>query len=254
MPPNVTVTGAGPEYDNLQPIQIPDIKDEEPTIDQMQYALNAPKPQAQPAPEPEPEKYVMAGRGVRVKPFENIVGPSITEGLIPTLYGAATGTAAGVAGLPGGVNELLREYVVPHLPQAAQNFLGEQYAPPTAQEIQQHIPSISNVANLGPEAHKTENAANWLGQNVTSNLVAPETFVGGAIEGGKFLRSAAADRIMRDLPLIPGVHPGFTNPHIMSAVKEKGGNWLHPPGYNEMGGFEYMLPIEPHGDSGRFFK
>ena len=43
---------------------------------------------------------------------------------------------------------------------------------------------------------------------------------------GRFLGSAAADRIMAGKSLVPGVSSEFVNPQIMSAVKNKGGNWL----------------------------
>jgi hypothetical protein len=43
---------------------------------------------------------------------------------------------------------------------------------------------------------------------------------------GRMLGSAAADRIMAGKALVPGTNTEYLNPQIMSAVKEKGGNWL----------------------------
>ena len=42
---------------------------------------------------------------------------------------------------------------------------------------------------------------------------------------GRFLGSAAGERIMAGQSLIPGVPADLVNPQILSAVKEKGGNW-----------------------------
>ena len=43
---------------------------------------------------------------------------------------------------------------------------------------------------------------------------------------GRFLGQAAGERIMAGKSLIPGTNTDFLNPQIMSAVKNKGGNWI----------------------------
>ena len=43
---------------------------------------------------------------------------------------------------------------------------------------------------------------------------------------GRFLGQAAGERIMAGKPLIPGTNTEYLNPQIMSAVKNKGGNWI----------------------------
>ena len=63
---------------------------------------------------------------------------------------------------------------------------------------------------------------------------------------GRFLGQAAGERIMAGKPLIPGTNTEFLNPQIMSAVKNKGGNWLSS-GLDQL---DWMKkPIENVGES-----
>ena len=63
---------------------------------------------------------------------------------------------------------------------------------------------------------------------------------------GRFLGSAAADRIMAGKALIPGTNTEYLNPQIMSAVKNKGGNWAQ----NSVNRFDALkYPIQNVGNS-----
>jgi len=63
---------------------------------------------------------------------------------------------------------------------------------------------------------------------------------------GRFLGQAAGERIMAGKPLIPGTNTEYLNPQIMSAVKNKGGNWLSS-GLDQL---DWMKkPIENVGES-----
>jgi hypothetical protein len=63
---------------------------------------------------------------------------------------------------------------------------------------------------------------------------------------GRFLGSAAADRIMAGKALVPGTNIEYLNPQIMSAVKEKGGNWAQNS-VNRLDALKY--PIQNVGNS-----
>ena len=63
---------------------------------------------------------------------------------------------------------------------------------------------------------------------------------------GRFLGSAAADRIMAGKALIPGTNTEYLNPQILSAVKEKGGNWAQNS-VNRLDALKY--PIQNVGNS-----
>ena len=63
---------------------------------------------------------------------------------------------------------------------------------------------------------------------------------------GRFLGSAAADRIMAGKALVPGTNTQYLNPQILSAVKEKGGNWAQ----NSVNRFDALkYPIQNVGNS-----
>jgi len=63
---------------------------------------------------------------------------------------------------------------------------------------------------------------------------------------GRFLGSAAGERIMAGQSLIPGVPADLVNPQILSAVKNKGGNWLS----NGLDSLDWLKkPIESVGES-----
>ena len=63
---------------------------------------------------------------------------------------------------------------------------------------------------------------------------------------GRMLGSAAADRIMAGKALVPGTNTQYLNPQIMSAVKNKGGNWLQGA-TDRLDSLKY--PIESKGAS-----
>ena len=159
-----------------------------PSVDQMRYALAASKPTPEVAlPEPPtPEKTIVAGRGARVKPFDNSIVPGAMEGLGQTLYGAGKGAVSATFGTPGDINHLLQQYVQPMFPQGVQDVLQHLPAPNTSEQIAEMMPTTGT---------QTEKAATMLGQNVLAPLIGP-----GGIAATK------------GLP-------------IGLAIKNKGGNW-----------------------------
>jgi hypothetical protein len=242
MPSNVTVTGAGPEYDNLQPIQ--------PSVDEMRYALNAPKPI--PVEHPKPAES-LSGLDTNVQPNEESLGMTVGRMInqpvnLPSAdqitnvlkgFGSAgeslgRGVVAGVPGMFGDINEIGREYLTPHLPESVQSTLQSMPAAPTTEDYLNKIPRYSQPFGDSTANNFTEGLGSAFSPSATS-IVGP---------AGKFIGEAAAERIMGGLPLIPGVPSELTNPVIMSAIKHKGGNWLHEQ--HGIRQFEHLVPIEGH--------
>jgi hypothetical protein len=122
------------------------------------------------------------------------------------LYGAAKGTAAAVAGMPGDIEQLARQLLLSGA--APDSYTAKNMAAqallPTSDRVRQMLPSLSSFG-AGPQAQYTENTAASLGQNVVGNLVAPKALpaviragqdlpVGASIKaiGGGVPRNAAA--------------------------------------------------------------
>jgi hypothetical protein len=91
------------------------------------------------------------------------------------LYGAAKGTAATVAGLPGDIEQLARQLLLSGA--APDSYTAKNMAAqallPTSDRVKAMLPSLSSFG-AGPQAQYTENTAASLGQNVVGNLVAPK--------------------------------------------------------------------------------
>ena len=100
---------------------------------------------------------------------------AFTQGLGPMLYGAAKGTAATVAGLPGDIEQLARQLLLSGA--APDSYTAKNMAAqallPTSDRVKAMLPSLSSFG-AGPQAQYTENVAANLGQNIVGNLVAPK--------------------------------------------------------------------------------
>jgi hypothetical protein len=151
-----------------------------------------------------------------------------TQGLGPMLYGAARGTAAGVAGAPGDIEELGRMGINYAGELAGRpNLVNEEAAFPTSERILKKLPSLKDLG-AGKEAQHSEDIASKLGMFGISQLVAPKvgSMLGKGIKtAGKELGETAARKIASGEPLIPGFPASLTNPLVMNIIKPEGGNW-----------------------------
>jgi hypothetical protein len=125
------------------------------------------------------------------------------------------GVVAGIPGMVGDVNQLAQQYVTPQLPTQVQNVLGNLPAAPTTQDYLNQIPRYSN--QFGDQT--ANNFMEGLG-----TALSPDALTAVA-PAARFLGNAAGERIMAGQSLIPGVPADLVNPQILSAVKQKGGNW-----------------------------
>lgn len=107
-------------------------------------------------------------------PGQDVV-QAFTQGLGPMLYGAAKGTAATVAGLPGDIEQLARQLLLSGA--APDSYTAKNMAAqallPTSDRVKAMLPSLSSFG-AGPQAQYTENVATNLGQNIVGNIVAPK--------------------------------------------------------------------------------
>jgi len=74
----------------------------------------------------------------------------------------------------------------------------------------------------------TEDVATKLGSNIVGAVVDPFAVVGAvkrAPAAGRALAETATNKILQGESLIPGMPAQFINPPVLSAVKQKGGNW-----------------------------
>ena len=172
----------------------------EPSLDEMRLALA--------------QKNRVPGRNGAPIPAEyNNISYPLTHGLVPMVYGAAKGTLATIPGVVGDVNELLRDYLTPHLPKGVQDVLAKAPAPYTTEQYVNMMPKMGG---------HTEDVATKLGSNVVGAMVDPFAAVGAlkrAPAAGRALVEAANQRIMQGKSLIPGVPASMTNPPMMFAVK-----------------------------------
>ena len=136
-------------------------------------------------------------------PGQDVVD-AFTQGLGPMLYGAAKGTAATIAGLPGDIEQLARQLLLSGA--APDSYTAKNMAAqallPTSDRVREMLPSLPGA---GPQAQYSENMGASLGQNVVGNLVSPKALpaviragqdlpVGASIKaiGGGVPRNAAA--------------------------------------------------------------
>ena len=153
---------------------------------------------------------------------------AFTQGLGPMLYGAARGTAAGLAGAPGDIEELGRMGINYVGEKAGKpNLVNEEAALPTSERVIKKIPSLKDLG-ASKEAQHTEDMASKLGMYGVSQIVAPKvgtTIAKGVKTAGKEMGELAAHKIATGQPLIPGVPASMTNPPVMNIIKPEGGNW-----------------------------
>ena len=105
-------------------------------------------------------------------PGQDVVN-AFTQGLGPMLYGAAKGTAATIAGMPGDIEQLARQLLLSGAVSdsyTAKN-MATQALLPTSDRVRAMLPSLPGA---GPQAQYSENMGATLGQNVVGNLVAPK--------------------------------------------------------------------------------
>jgi hypothetical protein len=151
-----------------------------------------------------------------------------TQGLGPMLYGAARGTAAGIAGAPGDIEELGRMGINYAGELAGKpNLVEEEAALPTSERVLKKIPSLKDFG-AGKEAQHSEDVASKLGMYGVSQIVAPKTgstVAKGIKTVGKELGETAGQKIAMGQPLVPGIPKSLTNPPVMNIIKPEGGNW-----------------------------
>jgi hypothetical protein len=109
---------------------------------------------------------------------------AFTQGLGPMLYGAAKGTAAAVAGMPGDIEQLARQLLLSGA--APDSYTAKNMAAqallPTSDRVRAMLPSLPGA---GPQAQYSENIGATLGQNVVGNLVAPKALPSAARMAGE---------------------------------------------------------------------
>ena len=124
---------------------------------------------------------------------------AFTQGLGPMLYGAAKGTAATVAGLPGDIEQLARQLLLSGA--APDSYTAKNMAAqallPTSDRVKAMLPSLSSFG-AGPQAQYTENTAASLGQNVVGNLVAPKALP-AIVRAGQGLPVGASIKTVGDV-------------------------------------------------------
>ena len=182
-----------------------------PTPDEMRLALA------------QQNRVAVPNRPGRTMPAE-MANPTyaFTHGLAPMLYGAAKGTVASIPGVVGDVNELLRDYVTPHLPAGVRDVLAQAPAPYTTEQYANALPKMGG---------HTEDVATKLGSNVVGSVIDPFAAIGAVKKApavGRALAETATNKILQGESLIPGMPAQFINPPVLPIVKpEKGGNWLN---------------------------
>ena len=125
--------------------------------------------------------HMMGGGGAKSKNAPKFT-EAFTQGLGPMLYGAARGTAAGLAGLGGDIEELARlgiNYAGDKLQGRFPNMLDKRdvVSPkatlPTSERVLSKIPSLKDFG-AGSEARHSEDIAAKLGMYGLSNIAAPK--------------------------------------------------------------------------------
>jgi len=132
------------------------------------------------------------------------------------LYGAAKGTAATIAGMPGDIEQLARQLLLSGA--APDSYTAKNMAAqallPTSDRVRAMLPSLPGA---GPQAQYSENMGATLGQNVVGNLVAPKALPAvtqmagqGAAATGRFVAPKVgqlAEDYMRSMGTMPSVVP-----------------------------------------------
>jgi len=147
----------------------------------------------------------MGGGGAKSKNAPKFT-EAFTQGLGPMLYGAARGTAAGLAGIGGDIEELARlgiNYAGDKLQSRFPNMLdkrdvvGAKATLPTSEVVLSKIPSLKDFG-AGPEARHSEDIAAKLGMYGLSNIASPKAgkaVVQGVNATGKALAPKAGQML-----------------------------------------------------------
>ena len=159
----------------------------------------------------------MGGGGAKSKNAPKFT-EAITQGLGPMLYGAARGTAAGLAGIGGDIEELARlgiNYAGDKLQGRFPNMLDKRdvVSPkatlPTSERVLSKIPSLKDFG-AGPEARHSEDIAAKLGMYGLSNIAAPKAgkaVVQGVNATGKALAPKAGEMLENYMVRTGGILP-----------------------------------------------
>jgi hypothetical protein len=159
----------------------------------------------------------MGGGGAKSKNAPKFT-EAITQGLGPMLYGAARGTAAGLAGIGGDIEELARlgiNYAGDKLQGRFPNMLdkrdvvGAKATLPTSELVLSKIPSLKDFG-AGPEARHSEDIAAKLGMYGLSNIAAPKAgkaVVQGVNATGKALAPKAGEMLENYMVRTGGILP-----------------------------------------------
>jgi hypothetical protein len=145
-------------------------------------------------------------------PGQDVVN-AFTQGLGPMLYGAAKGTAAAVAGMPGDIEQLARQLLLSGA--APDSYTAKNMAAqallPTSDRVRAMLPSLPNA---DPQAQYSENMGATLGQNVAGNLVAPKALPAaaqmageGAMATGRFVAPKAGQLAEQYMVRTGGILP-----------------------------------------------
>ena len=207
--PSVTVTGAGSEWDNAQPLPVP-------SIDEMQYATQVANAPAYNQSEPSISDVLSQmynSPANKMPTYDQVM--NVIKGFGSAGESLGRGFVAGIPGMAGDINQLGQEYVQPLLPQSVQNAVQALPAAPTTQSYLNQIPRYTQ-----PFGDATAN--NFM--EGLGTALSPDALTAAA-PAARMLGQAAGERILAGKPLIPGTNTEYLNPQIMSAVKEKGGNW-----------------------------
>lgn len=145
-------------------------------------------------------------------PGQDVVN-AFTQGLGPMLYGAAKGTAAAVAGMPGDIEQLARQLLLSGaaLDSYTAKNMAAQALLPTSDRVRAMLPSLPGA---GPQAQYSENMGATLGQNVVGNLVAPKALPAvtqmagqGAAATGRFVAPKAGQLAEQYMVRTGGILP-----------------------------------------------
>lgn len=171
---------------------------------------------------------------------------AFTQGLGPMLYGAAKGTAATIAGMPGDIEQLARQLLLSGA--APDSYTAKNMATqallPTSDRVRAMLPSLPGA---GPQAQYSENMGATLGQNVVGNLVAPKALpavirAGQDLPVGASIKAVNKSAITREGNPIQGAvvligdkifmgrtHGDAFNRAIYEGViRKEGGKYIYP--------------------------
>lgn len=141
------------------------------------------------------------------------------------LYGAAKGTAASIAGLPGDIEQLARQLLLSGA--APDSYTAKNMAAqallPTSDRVKAMLPSLSSFG-AGPQAQYTENVAANLGQNIVGNIVAPKALP-AIVRAGQDLPVGASIKAIGEASAprqtIENIYHG-TTPQAAKAIEKSG--------------------------------